>query len=326
MNVLPSGGRSSRTNTRSFNFFLFLFASALFVVAPAHATRAENGTTFDGPGGKIYYEVIGSGNAIPLVLVNGGPGLDHLYLHTSTAWDMLAQSRRVIFYDQRGNGRSSPLKEGQSCTLADQIDDLDALRAHLGLQKMILLGSSWGGYLSMAYAARHAERVAGLILVDSSGPKWDEKSDLDDKVYPEVVEREKSLEFAMEFGDKAAKDQYNREDFSILFYSPEKRDAFLALLMPVKFNWEVNDAVSHDLARFDLSPELPKFRFPTLVITGRFDMNVAPVFAYQMYRAIPGAQFTVFEKSGHFPFTEEPDAFASRLESFLGTIPSGTVN
>jgi proline iminopeptidase len=323
MNVLPFCDGSSRINTRLLIFCLVLSVAALFVVAPAHATRAENGTTFDGPGGKIYYEVIGGGNAIPLVLVNGGPGLDHSYLHTSTAWDVLARSRRVIFYDQRGNGRSSPLKEGQSCTLADQIDDLDALRAHLGLEKMILLGSSWGGYLSMAYAARHAERVAGLILVDSAGPKWDEKTDLDDKVYPEAVEREKSLEFAMEFRDLAAKDQYNREDFSMLFYSPEKRDAFLALLMPIKFNWEVNESVSHDLARFDLTPELPKFRFPTLVITGRFDMNVAPVFAYQMYRAIPSAQFTVFEKSGHLPFTEEPDAFASRVESFLGTIPSG---
>ena len=161
MSVLPSVGGSSRINTRPFNFCLFLFVAAFFVVAPAHAPGAESGNTFDGPGGKIYYELIGSGNAIPLVLVSGGPGLDHLYLHTSTAWDVLARSRRVIFYDQRGNGRSSPLKEGQSCTLADQIDDLDALRAHLGLEKMILLGSSWGGYLSMAYAARHAERVAG---------------------------------------------------------------------------------------------------------------------------------------------------------------------
>ena len=112
----------------------------------------------------------------------------------------------------------------------------------------------------------------------------------------------------------------------MLFYSPEKRDAFLALVMPLKFNWEVNEAVSRDLSRFDLTPELPKFRFPTLVICGRFDMNVAPVFAYQMYRAIPGAQFTVFEKSGHLPFVEEPDAFASRVESFLGTTPFGTLN
>jgi proline iminopeptidase len=291
---------------------------ALTVVV--QAKHVENGTTFDGPGGKIYYEVIGSSKEIPLVLVNGGPGIDHSYLHTSAAWDALAQTRRVIFYDQRGNGRSSPLKEGQSCTLADQIEDLDALRDHLRVEQIILLGSSWGGYLSMAYAARHAEHVAGLVLVDSAGPKWGEKSDVEDKIYPDVVERMKSIEFAADFGDKAARDEYIREDFSMLYYSPEKRE----MLESVKFNWEVNDAISKDLARFDLTPELSKFNFPTLVITGRFDVNVAPVFAYQMYRAIPGAQFTVFEKSGHLPFAEEPDAFTNRVETFLRSITSGS--
>jgi len=325
MNVSLSGAGFSKM-ARPLKLCSWLFVTGLFLVARVHATQIESGTTFDGPGGKIYYEVIGGGKAIPLVLVNGGPGLDHLYLHTSAAWDVLGRNRRVVFYDQRGTGRSSPLKEGQSCTLADQIDDLDALRANLGLEKMLLLGSSWGGYLSMAYAARHPERVAGLILVDSAGPKWDEKSDLEDKVYPEEVEREKSLEFASEFGDKSARDQYSREVFSMLFYSPEKRDEVLASLVGVKFNWEVNEAVSRDLSRFDLTPELAKFRFPTLVITGRFDMNVAPVFAYQMYRAIPGAQFAVFEKSGHLPFTEEPGAFARRVETFLSAIPEPPAN
>jgi proline iminopeptidase len=169
MNVPQSAGGFPKINTWPFNFCLCVFVTSLLVVASAHATQAENGTTFDGPGGKIYYEIIGSGKAIPLVLVNGGPGLDHLYLHTSTAWDVFALNRRVIFYDQRGNGRSSPLKEGQSCTLADQIDNLGALRSHLGLEKMILLGSSWGGFLSMAYAARHPERVAGLMLATITG-------------------------------------------------------------------------------------------------------------------------------------------------------------
>jgi proline iminopeptidase len=321
MKILQSDAGLSKMHSRLSKFSPCLFFLTLLVVAPARATQTEDGTTFDGPGGKIYYEMMGSSRAIPMVLVNGGPGLDHQYLHTSTAWDVLARNRRVIFYDQRGNGRSSALKESQSCTLADQVDDLDALRAHLGLGKMILLGSSWGGFLSMAYAARHPERVAALVLVDSAGPKWDEKSDLNDKVYPDFVEQQKSMEFAAEFADKAARDAYMRLDFSMLFYSSEKRDSVMPLLATLKFNWEVNEVLSRDLGRFDLTPELQKFRFPTLVITGRFDMNVAPAFAYQMYRAIPGAQFTVFEKSGHLPFTEEPDAFATRVESFLSAIP-----
>ena len=99
---------------------------------PAWAAHQENGQTFDGPGGKIYYEVTGGGSSTPLIVVNGGPGFDHTYLHISTAWDTLGKNRRIIFYDQRGNGRSAPLKPGQSCNLADQITDLEALRAHLG--------------------------------------------------------------------------------------------------------------------------------------------------------------------------------------------------
>jgi proline iminopeptidase len=325
MIISRSRAELSKINT-TFKMCLCLFAASLFMVTAAHATHVENGTTFDGPGGKIYYEVIGEGKATPLVLVNGGPGYDHSYLHVSTAWDVLARNRRVVFYDQRGNGRSSPLKAGQSCTLADQIDDLEALRVHLGLDKMILLGSSWGGFLSMAYAARHPAGVGGLILVDSAGPKWGEKSDLYDKVFPDGLEREASLDFAIEFGDKAAKEKYSREDFAMLFYSQEARDAVLAAFSPEKLNWEVNDAVTKDLARFDLTPELRKFHFPTLVITGRFDMCVAPVFAYQMYRTIPGAQFTVFEKSGHLPFAEEPDLFARRIERFLNEIHSDPAN
>src|SRR6476659_5278781 len=100
----------------------------------AAADRAENGTTFKAPGATLYVEVRGgaSAAAVPLVVVNGGPGFDHSYLHVSDAWDRIARGRPVVFYDQRGNGRSPALAKGQPCTLADQIEDLEAVRAHLG--------------------------------------------------------------------------------------------------------------------------------------------------------------------------------------------------
>ncbi|MGH9676982.1 MAG: alpha/beta fold hydrolase, partial [Candidatus Acidiferrum sp.] len=91
----------------------------------------------------------------------------------------------------------------------------------------------------------------------------------------------------------------------------------LAQFSSSSYNKEVNEAVSKDLASFDLNPELKKFRFPTLVITGRYDMNVAPVIAYRIHQSIPGSKFLVFEKSSHLPFTEEPEAFASAMEDFL---------
>src|ERR1700759_2645070 len=93
--------------------------------ARAAPGRAENGQTFQAPGATLYVEVLGSGAGAPLFVVNGGPGFDHTYEHiatpgTASAWDPLAKNRRVVFYDQRGLGRSGALKPGQSCTLADQ--------------------------------------------------------------------------------------------------------------------------------------------------------------------------------------------------------------
>jgi proline iminopeptidase len=103
----------------------------------------------------------------------------------------------------------------------------------------------------------------------------------------------------------------------MLFCSPEKRDAALAKMTDVNENVEVNETIEHDLERFDLNPELPKYNFPTIVMTGRFDINVAPVVAYKIHKAIPGSQFVVFDQSGHMPFYEEPDKFILSVESFL---------
>lgn len=103
----------------------------------------------------------------------------------------------------------------------------------------------------------------------------------------------------------------------MIFYSLEKREAFLAQIGPGAYNKEVNQKVNSDLTRFDLNPEIRKFRFPVLVITGRYDMNVAPLVAYRIHQAIPGSRFAVFEKSSHLPFTEEPEAYAKTVEEFL---------
>lgn len=285
----------------------------------AHSAASESGKTFDGPAGKIYYEVKGAGLGTPLLVVNGGPGFDHTYLHIAAAWDTLAKNRRVIFYDQRGDGRSDPLKPGQSCTLADQIADLEALRAHLGFDKIDLLGHSWGGYLSMAYAARHPEHIAHLLIVDSAAPRWADTLFLFDQIFPEISERRAGYAFGDEMDDKASSDASIHDYLTMLFYSQEKRDAFVAQMAPGAYHKEVFQAVIHDLPRFDLNPELHKYNFPVIVMTGRYDINVAPLVAYRIHKAIPGSRFVVFEKSGHIPFYEEPEAFVRATEEFLSS-------
>jgi proline iminopeptidase len=272
---------------------------------------------------SLYYEALGSSSGTPLVVVNGGPGFDHSYLHIANSWNELAKHRTVVLYDQRGTGRSILLETNKgsegTAGLAEQIADLEALRQHLGAEKIDLLGHSWGGYLVMAYAARHGDHIRRLLIVDSAAPKWGDTLFMFKEFYPEGVARQNALAFADELGDEAAKAGGLREYFSMLFYSPENRDAFLAAAGEFHYNEKVNKALNADLARFDLGPELPKFHFPTLVITGRFDANVAPATAYRIHQAIPGSRFVVFEKSGHLPFFEEPARFVQVVEEFLGS-------
>ena len=308
--------------SRIFSLAIYTFAVTLALLSsPCRAAaHEEHGATFNAPGATIYYEVFGSGSGTPLFVANGGPGFDHLYLHLSDAWDTLAHNRKIVMWDQRGTGRSGLLKPGQSCTLADQINDLEALRAHLGYDKIDLLGHSWGGFLAMAYAARHPEHIQHLVLVDSAAPRWSDTRFLFQDVFPDVTAREDGYDFAANLKEKdsdAAADAQTRLYLSMLCYSPEHRDELLAKMANDKEYREVNEAVNKDLARFDLNPEITKFRFPVLIITGRFDMNVAPVIAYKMHKAIPGSKFVVLEKSGHLPFFEQPAKFVSVVNAFL---------
>jgi len=296
---------------------VLLLGSATLATAAPPLPPPESGQVWKAPGASLYYEVLGGGPGTPLVVANGGPGFDHAYLHISTVWNDLAKGRPVVLYDQRGTHQGEALKPGQTCTLADQIADLEALRDHLGYGKIDLLGHSWGGFLAMAYAARHPERIERLILVYSAAPKWTDTIFLFKDVFPEGIERQTSQDFAATLGDKAAIDAGMHEYMSMLFYSPEKRDAFIAYSQNDVYNADVNQAVNADLGRFDLNPELPKFHFPTLVLTGRFDMNSAPATAFRTHHAVAGSKFVVFEKSGHMPFYEEPEAFLKVVGDFL---------
>lgn len=297
---------------------VLLLATSFFGASRSQA-REENGKTFEAPGATIYYEVMGAGSGTPLVLVNGGPGFDHTYLHLSTAWDTLGKNRRIVMYDQRGTGRSLGEHKGQTYTLKDQIDDLEALREHLGAEKIDLLGHSWGGYLVMAYSAMHPERISHLFIVDSAAPQWKDIIFLFKEVFPETMTRRDAVGFAEELDDDPKAIEYEVHEYlTMLFYSAEKRDAFVNALPASVLKRSVNKAVNADLERFDLNPEIRKFKFPVMVISGRWDMNVAPLVAYRIHQGIPGSASRVFERSGHLPFYEEPEAFVAAVEEFIG--------
>lgn len=296
----------------------------VFVAFPLFSFDQEklDGGTFESAGTPIHFEVIGEGARAPIIVINGGPGFSHTYLHLSGVWEQLAHDGPVVFYDQRGTGRSQQLSQGGTSTLQDNIDDLEALRRHLNYEKVTLIGHSWGGYLSMAYAAQHPARLEKLVLVGTAGPKWfeipdgsGEPSDLFEYIFPDVVERRSRL--SARLGDPRAADDDLSAYLSMLFLSEDKRDDFIAGCKDCKVDREVNRLVNEDLRRFDFTPQLARIEFPVLIATGRYDINVAPLVAYRIHQKISNSELVFFEKSGHMPFYEEPSKFVEVVARFL---------
>lgn len=269
----------------------------------------------------IGYETFGKSTAaLPMLVVNGGPGLSHAYLLATDVWKELAQKRQVIFYDQRGTGASQILVAGASQTLEAQVADLEAVRKGLGINKFVLVGDSYGGFLSIAYASAHPEYIGKLVLSAAAGSNLNDIVHLFDQVFPDAMAREKQTEAQPAVMTQAAADATMREHFKLLFYSLEKRDLYFKKIGPVRnlsFNLAVSEAVGKDAAKADFTPKLAGFTFPTLVIAGRYDMNVAPLTAWRLQQAIPGARLLFFEQSGHFPWFEEPAKYKAAVEQFI---------
>jgi proline iminopeptidase len=266
----------------------------------------------------IAYETLGTqGKALPVIAVNGGPGLSHSYMVQNDLWERIARNRMVVFYDQRGIGASKRMQPGASQNMDAQVADLEAVRQSLGLAEFALLGDSYGGMVAMAYAAAHPEHVAKLILSDSPGPSWKSIARVLPEVFPDVEEQNEKDAQSLGSGTEAAARAGLRNHFRMLFYSPEKRDAYMSRMGDLGQEPAVGAAVHQATLDLDLTAKLAGFKFPTLVINGRFDMNVAPLTAWHLAHAIPGAKVVFFEHSGHLPSYEEPERYVTVLEDFL---------
>lgn len=164
----------------------------------------------------------------------------------------------------------------------------------------------------MGYASRHPEHVKNIILVDSGSPSISDTPVLFSKVFPDLSDKDNKQ---MNVGEAEFGPLFRY--LSMLFYDPEHRDTFIASMKGAHLSTEVNEAAGAATKRLDLTGVLSKFSFPALVIHGRFDMNVALLSSWKIYKTIPHAQFSVFEKSGHMPFYEEPSKFVQVLNQFL---------
>ncbi len=256
----------------------------------------------------------------PVIVVNGGPGLSHVYLIQNDVWTrQIAARRPVLLYDQRGTGASHPKHPDIAQNMDAQVADLEAIRASLHVAKVFLAGDSYGGLLASAYAAAHPEHVRALILSDSAAPGFSSLHPRLGEVYPDVLAETQAQRGQMTGPDRESRaaDLQLRAHFRMIFYSTALCEQYLRRARDLGSTPDTGEAVSKAIRSLDLTQQMAQFRFPVLVLQGRFDLNVTPDVSWKVAHQIPGAQLVWFEQSGHLPYYEEPQKYSAVVSEFL---------
>ena len=273
--------------------------------------------------GKLYYEEEGKG--IPLVLINGGPGNTHHGFHPY--FSQLKGVARVIYYDQRGTGKSSTDATGKTYTVAQAVEDLESLRKALKIDKWVLLGWSYGGLLAQLYALAYPEHCAGLVLVAAqSGVSEPVTEPIRDRMFISQAEddainaikqkyNESKITGVQSFYNQQLAGDWKRQSY----YKPTQEE----LIRKVLYAWAPapgfietirpeSDAIKNLEGKFDA------VTIPTLIFEGKWDLLWwNPDRAEVMRKNHPYAQVEVFEKSGHYIFADETHKLFALLRSFL---------
>ena len=265
-------------------------------------------------GVEIFVRRIGSGT--PVVVLHGGPGAHHDYLRPG--FDALARHRELIYYDQRGGGRS-PVPRNVPVGWTEQVADLEALREHWGLERLTLAGYSWGGLLALLYAVERVERLERLALV-SPAPAWRAAREGFEQTFarrnldPRFQEERRRLrESGLRERDPVAFQQRIFE----LSVAPYFHDPALAReLTPFRVTGRTQQEVWASLGDYDLRPKLPALRgVPTLVLHGEED--AIPIAASRTAAELMGADFHPVPRCGHVPYVEAHDEFVRVVGGFL---------
>ena len=191
----------------------------------------------------LAYETLGGPTRlVPVVAVNGGPGLTHAYMVQNDVWTRFARTRQVIFYDQRGDGKSTRVAPGAPQTMDAQVADLDAVRAALHADKIDLVGDSYGGFVVLAYTLAHPEHVRRLVVSDGLPSYKAIVHPLPD-IFPDLVADEAEKLKAMPKG-QAADDYDFRVHLRECFYSPELAERYLSRFKDFGLNSAVGAAAA----------------------------------------------------------------------------------
>ncbi len=273
--------------------------------------------------GIIHFKKYGTGE--PILIINGGPGLD-CEGFTPLA-KLLSDKYMTILYDQRGTGKSTlNTIDSTTVTMDMMANDIETLRNYLKIDKWIVLGHSFGGWMAEYYATKFPQRIKGMILSSSGGIDMEVLSYVGANFQMRLSQTERdSLQYwdkRIHGGDTTQFTRYKK--YSILASS---------YLYDKKFVPQLADRLSHahapgihklvfqDMNRihFDCKELLKDFDTPVLIIQGRQDVTGSEV-AYRAHDVLPNSKMVFINKSCHYAWLEQSDKYKSEVEKFIASL------
>jgi proline iminopeptidase len=276
-------------------------------------------------GTEIWFDVEGAG-LVPdgprmvekpvAFVIHGGPGGDHSYYKP---WlSPLADKMQLVYIDHRGQGRSARGPR-ETYTLENNVEDLEALRDYLGLDKIVLLGASYGGMVALSYAVRYPQYVSHLLAIVTTP-----HSGFLDRAKEILTERGTDEQRAVAeklWAGNFSDDEDLRHYFDVmqLMYSLKHDPAAGqdAQARSIYSADAINEGFGGFLRTYDVTNQLHKITAPTLVIGAAHDWICAPEFSAEIASKIPNADLRLFEHSGHSVITDEHQAFLDVIRGFI---------
>jgi proline-specific peptidase len=267
-------------------------------------------------GFQTWYEIVGEREEpgrLPLLCLHGGPGSTHDGLEPLRA--LAEQGRRVILYDQLGSGDSDRPDDPSLWTVETFLDQLRAVREALGLERLLLFGSSWGGMLALEYALTRPQGLVALALnsTPTSAPRWAEET------------RRLAAELPPGLDEKEAEKEYWRRHVCRLDPEPEALQRTRAKFGKQVYEtmWGPNEfTVSGTLKDWHVTDRLSEIDLPVLITSGRHD-ECTPKLVEALKRGIAGSEWVIFEESAHMPHFEETGRFLRVVRAFLDRVERG---
>jgi proline iminopeptidase len=266
---------------------------------------------------SLNVEEIGGG--YPLVLMHGGPGLDHWSLKQFTR---CSDQFTLVFYDHRCNGRSTGATL-TSFTWENLTADADALRERLGFERWAVLGHSFGGHVALEYALRYPDRVSHLVLLDTAADAHWARENAARITNRRGYGRATANVVRRFFTGQIEPRQFTPAVMRFMTaYMYRPNPVSLARLMFAERRTKMRPKTTiwahrHLLPGWSAMDRLAQIRVPTLVMAGRDDFIFPPECQVELSSGIPGARLEIIERAGHNPQDEQPDEVMRILRDFI---------